>query len=148
MLIMGETVLTQIIGYIGENDTRYISYGENLKGSNYTYMIQQALLILPSLYFLRNRFNETLVALFLHFSMVAFIFVSMSPVIAEMFRLSMYFSWADMIVFPMAMYEASRHKSLLPLIFMIFFVVYMIFINGTVMNQYYFWFEDATNMLN
>lgn len=147
MLVMGETVLTNIISYVGENDTRYIGYGESLNGSNYTYMIQQALLVLPSLYFLRNRYGERNIAIFLHLSMMAFIFVSLSPVIAEMFRLSMYFSWANMIVFPLAMNEASKRHSIAPSIYISFFTIYLVFINGTVMNKYYFWFEDATHLL-
>lgn len=148
MLLMGETVLTDVISFIGENDERYIGYGENLYGSNYTYLIQQALLVVPSLYFLRDRYNERKIGFFLHLCMIAFILVSLSPVIAEMFRMSMYFSWANMIVFPMAMYEASRRESAIPEIYLSFFIIYLIFINGTVLNEYYFWFEDATHMLN
>lgn len=147
LVVMGATVLQGITSYLGENDARYISYGENLHGSNYTYMIQQAMLILPSFYFLRNRFNEPLVAFFSHLSMVAFIFVSMSPIIAEMFRVSMYFSWANMILFPMAMTEASKKKSLLPSFFIVFFILYLVFVNKTAWTDYYFWFEDATHLL-
>lgn len=147
MLVMGKTVLTNIIGYIGESDARYIGYGESMKGSNYTYMIQQALLAMPSLYFLRDRYEERHIAIFLHLSMVAFIFVSLSPVIAEMFRLSMYFSWANMVVFPLAMYEASKRQPIVPSIALSLVTIYLVFINGMVLNKYYFWFEDATHLL-
>lgn len=147
LMVMGTTILQHVISFLAENDERYIDYGENLHGSNYTYMLQQALLVLPSLYILRNKYNNPLVALFSHLSMIAFLFVSMSPVIAEMFRLSMYFSWANMLLFPMAMDEMVKKNNFVSLLYIVFFVLYLVFINKTAWQEYYFWFEDTSHII-
>ena len=147
LMVMGVTVLQALTAFLGESDERFIGYGENMLGSNYTYMIQQALLVLPSLYILRHRFTEPMVALFANFSMMSFLFISMSPVIAEMFRVSMYFSWANMLLFPMAMAEVSKRNNTLPSLYIAFFVLYLIFVNKTAWQEYYFWFEDTSHII-
>lgn len=147
LMLMGATILQGITSYLGQSDERFIGYGENMLGSNYTYMIQQALLVLPSLYILRHRFTEPMVALFANFSMMSFLFISMSPVIAEMFRVSMYFSWANMLLFPMAMAEVSKRNNTLPSLYIAFFVLYLIFVNKTAWQEYYFWFEDTSHII-
>lgn len=147
LLLMDTAIMQNIIAYIGESDERYISYGENLHGSNYTYMIQQALILLPSLYIMRKRFSEPLVALFANFSLIAFLFISLSPMIAEMFRVSMYFSWANMLLFPMAMVEVTKKDYLLPPLYVTFFIIYLVYINKTAWQEYYFWFEDTSQII-
>lgn len=147
LMTMGAPILQHTIELIGDNDPRYIAYGNNLHGSNYTYMLQQALIIIPSLYILRNRYHEPLVAVFSHMSIVAFLFVSMSPVIAEMFRLSMYFSWADIILFSMAMVEGAKKGSNLSYLYVFLFVVYCVFISKSACREYYFWFEDTSHII-
>lgn len=66
----------------------------------------------------------------------------MSPVIAEMFRLSMYFSWADVILFSMAMSKIKTPFYKFSYIFLI--SLYLIFINGTLQEEYFFYFQDTT----
>ena len=147
LLVMGSTVLSSVISLVGENDNRYLAYGENLQGSTFTYLLQQALLILPSLYILKEKWHEPHVSLFFHAGMIGLLLVSLSPVIAEMFRLSMYFSWANMILFPLAMKEISTRESPLPFIYILFFILYLVVINQTVLQKYYFWFEDIGQII-
>jgi hypothetical protein len=146
-LVAGVTVLTYVIDFIGQSDDRFLGYGENLYGSNYTYLIQQVLLVIPALYFLRHRYNERTVAVFAHLSMIALVAISLSPVIAEMFRVSMYFSWALMILFPMAINEASKSMSGITSIVVVLMLLYLILINGSLLNEYYFWFEDTSSYI-
>lgn len=147
LMIAGQTVLRSIVDIVGENDQRYIGYVQNMQGSTFTYFFQQLLLVAPALYFLKDRFQENNVALYAHLSMIALMFVSLSPTIAEMFRVSMYFSWANMILFPLAMKKAMQQGSFVQPAIMIFIIVYLIFINKSLMNPYYFWFESATHLL-
>lgn len=146
-MIAGQTILSSIIDVVGENDQRYIGYAQDMQGSTFTYFFQQLLLVIPALYFLKDRYDDRIVALFAHLSMIALMFVSLSPTIAEMFRVSMYFSWANMILFPLAMKKAMQRGSYVQPAIMVFIAVYLIFINKTLTNPYYFWFEDATHLL-
>ncbi len=147
-IAFGTVLLPKITAFLGEQDYRYIEYGENLTGSTYTYMIQQLLLVIPSLYVLRNRWHEETVGLFAHLSMLSLAFVSMSPVIAEMFRVSMYFSWSILILFPMAMHEIRKQQPFVPLFAILCMTVYLVFINKTLLMPYYFWFEDTEYYIN
>ena len=144
--LYGTAILGGLTESLGTRDERYISYGEDMRGSTYTYMIQQLFVVLPSLYFLRNRFHEPKVALFAHISVIALLFISLSPVIAEMFRVSMYFSWANMVLFPMAMVEASKRDKRIPAIFISIIVIYLVFINKSILVPYFFWFQDASSI--
>lgn len=146
-IIAGQSVLGSVIDIISETDERYSGYAEEMSGSTFTYFFQQLLLVAPSLYYLKNRLRETNVAIFANISMLGLMLVSLSPTIAEMFRLSMYFSWANLILFPMAMFEAKKTGSNIQLILMSFFFVYLIFINKTLTNPYFFWFEDPTEYI-
>ena len=140
--IFGKNILLNAIEVIQEHDERYISYGNNLKGSTLTYFIQQFLIVIPSLYILRDNLQERSCRIFAHLSLIALIAVSMSPVIAEMFRLSMYFSWADVILFSMAMSKIKTPFYKFSYIFLI--SLYLIFINGTLQEEYFFYFQDTT----
>ncbi|MCM1141033.1 MAG: EpsG family protein [Muribaculum sp.] len=146
-MIAGQTVLRYIVDVVSENDERYIGYAQNMFGSTFTYFFQQLLLVVPALYYLKAKFDDPKIAIFAHLSMIALMFVSLSPTIAEMFRVSMYFSWANMILFPLAMKEAAKHGSIVQTAVIAFVIVYLIFINKTLQNPYYFWFEDASHLL-
>lgn len=146
-MIAGQTVLRSIVDVVGENDQRYIGYAQNMLGSTFTYFFQQLLLVVPALYYLKGKFNDSKITIFAHLSMIALMFVSLSPTIAEMFRVSMYFSWANMILFPLAMKDASKRSPNVQIAMMAFIIVYLIFINKTLQNPYYFWFEDASRLL-
>lgn len=144
--IYGRELMPYVTSFIGQYDERYIGYGENLKGSNLTYFIQQVIVILPSIYYLRNRFKEPLISTLFHISILGLIFISLSIVIAEMFRVSYYFSWANLLLFPMAIKEMRRQNPYIPFVFLAFFILYLVFINGAGWMDYYFWFEDTSSI--
>lgn len=146
-ILSGSELLQDITFFLGRYDERYLAYGENMRGSNTTYFIQQLLLVVPSLYFMRKRMQNSLVATMCHLSIIGLLCVSLSMAIAEMFRLSYYFAWANIILFPMAIKEMRKTSEILPMLFLTFFIVYLVFINGIVWETYYFWFEDASNII-
>lgn len=147
VLLFGKFFLVGITSFIGQYDSRYIGYGVNLLGSSATYFLQQLILVVPSLYILRNKLNEPFIALLFHFAILGLLIVSLSPVIAEMFRLSFYFSWANLILFPLAIQEMRKQASILPILYMLFFIVYLVLINKSVWTDYYFWFEDTSKLM-
>ena len=147
ILLYGRTLMFSFTSFVGQYDSRYIIYGEKLYGSTMTYFFQQLILVIPSIYLLRNRLKEPLVALFCHFGILGLLIISLSPIVAEMFRLSFYFSWANLIIFPLAIQEMRKRANILPMLYMLFFIVYLIFINKSAWGTYYFWFEDTTQLM-
>ena len=144
--ISGRYLMTNVIGYIGQFDERYLGYGENMHGATLTYFIQQLILIAPSLIFLRRRYYDQPIALLLHFSIIGLICVSLSPIIAEMFRLSYFFSWANMLLFSYTVQEMGRYNKYLPLVFMVIFVFLIVFVFK--LDDYYFFFENTSHISN
>lgn len=144
----GTTIMPNVTELLGEQDKRFIEYGQGMKGATYTYFIQQLLLVLPSIYLLRNKWREKHISIFAHISMISLLMVAMSPAIAEMFRASMFFSWAILILFPMAMKEIAVKQPIVPVIFISLMTIYLLFINGSLLNEYFFWFEDTTLYIN
>lgn len=147
-MIFGTTIMPTVTEFLGEQDKRFIEYGQDMEGATYTYFIQQILLVLPSIYILRNKWQEKQISIFAHISMISLLMVAMSPTIAEMFRASMFFSWGILILFPMAMKEISVRQPIVPAIFISLMTIYLLFINGTLLNEYFFWFEDTTLYIN
>lgn len=148
-LLAGGLVLSQLFGVVrifSETD-RFSNYFTEMKGSTYTYFLQQFIIVVPSLYVLRGRFHERLFALLGNFSIIGLLTVALSPTIAEMFRVSFYFSWANIILFPIAISTMNRHKSVLPIVYLLFFVAYLIFITKSAWKDYYFWFEDTSHII-
>lgn len=142
--LAGRYMMSNVISYMGQYDERYLGYGENMHGATITYFLQQFVLVGPSLYFLRKRYNDKEISLLFHFSIIGLICVSLSPIVAEMFRLSYFFSWANLLLFPYAIQEMRKYDKTYPLIFLMFFIILVVFIFG--INDYYFFFEDVAHI--
>lgn len=147
-IIVGYAFLHSLTAILGESDMRYIEYGNKMAGSNYTYIIQQMLVLAPSLFLLRKKFNHPAVALFAHISLIALVFVAMSPAIAEMFRVSMYFSWANIILLAMALSSGVASGRSLKAAFVLLISFYLFVINGILTSQYFFFFENADEYIS
>lgn len=142
--VAGRYMLSNVIGYIGQFDERYMGYGQNMRGATYTYFLQQFILILPSVIFLKKRLHEQPITLLFHFSVIGLLFVSLSPVIAEMFRLSYFFSWANILLFTYTISEMRKCNKFYPIIFLAMFVLFVMLVFNS--NEYYFFFEDVTHI--
>ena len=141
LLVYGDTLMANTIDALSEQDARFANYAAQTKSATWTYFLQQFIIVIPSLYVLQDKLHEREYSLFANLSIIGLIFVSLSPIFAEMFRLSMYFSWADMILFAAAMRKYD--KTDIPYLYLIFFFVYLTFINKTLLQEYFFWFEDT-----
>lgn len=148
VLVYGTTIQKGTIEVLSQHDERYAAYGETLNGSTWTYTLQQVVLIVPTLYFCRYRFHEKKIALLSHISVLALVIVTISPVIAEMYRLSMYFSWTEILFFPIALEEAKKYgyKNMQTL-FVMFAFFYLLYI-GTLKQPYLFFFQDASDYIS
>ena len=140
----GRYLMSNVIGYMGQFDERYLGYGESMHGATLAYFIQQLILIAPSVIFLRRRFYEQPIALLLHFSIIGLICVSLSPIIAEMFRLSYFFSWSNILLFTYAIVEIRKYNKYLPFVFFTIFILLIVFVFK--LNDYYFFFDNASHL--
>jgi len=73
---------------------------------------------------------------------IALVFQSMSTILAEMFRISMYFSVFYIILFPRAI-KTVRNKTIRVIVetgFCVVFLVYLFFISSTYLPDYKFSF--------
>lgn len=140
----GQVLMSNTITYIGQYDERYLGYGEDMNGATITYFLQQLVLVGPSLFFLKNRYADPTISFFLHLSVIGLILVSLSPVVAEMFRLSYYFSWANIILFTYTIRELRRINNYLPILFFALFIFFILFV--VKLNEYYFFFEDVSHI--
>lgn len=146
--IYGSQIMPLLTSFVGQYDERYLGYGEDLEGSTITYFLQQLIILLPSVYVLRKRLKEPLISTLFHFAIIGLIFVSLSIVIAEMFRVSFYFSWANLVLFPMAINKMRKNNPYIPVMYLAFFILYLVFINKSGWQDYYFFFEDTSFILN
>lgn len=146
-LFLGRGILQDVTLFLGKYDERYMLYGNNMIGSTYTYLLQQLIVVIPSMIVLKQKFHDPFIMPFFHFSIIGLLFVSLSPFIAEMFRLSYYFSWANLVIFPMAINSLRKKAPFAISFYLLFFIVYLIFINGTAWEDYYFWFEDTRHLI-
>ena len=142
LAIMGDSIMSNMIDMLSEQDERFVAYGKNMKGSTIGYFLQQLIIVVPSLIILRNKLHERYYAIFAHLSMIGLAIVILCPIIAEMFRLSMYFSWGAIILFAAAMMHTRERY--IPLGYMMVFFVYLIFISQTATNEYLIFFQDNT----
>ena len=69
-LASGRYLMSNVIGYMGQFDTRYLGYAEDMSGATYTYFFQQLVLILPSLIFLKKYRYKQPIAMLFHFSII------------------------------------------------------------------------------
>lgn len=142
--ISGRYLMSNLVGYLGQFDERYLGYGESMHGATFGYFIQQFILIAPSVLFLKHRFYEQPIALLLHLSFIGLICVSLSPIIAEMFRLSYFFTWANILLVPYTIQEMRKVNILMPLMFMIILILLIVFVFKV--DDYYFFFENTSHL--
>lgn len=147
VIAIGEAFLHPLTTFLGRYDARYGDYVMS-EGSTYTYLLIQICLVVPSLYILQSRMKEVWIAWFSNLSMLAIVFVAGSPIISEMFRVSMYFSWAEIILFAIAMNEVYYRNRSIPILFISLITIYLLFISPNLLREYLFFFEDSYNYVS
>jgi len=92
-------------------DDRFANYYDNLSGLNMSGLIQQIMIALFSMYFLRKKLEIPFYSILMHLTMIGILFQSLSFYIAEMFRISMYFSIFTIILFANAI-KSIPHRGI------------------------------------
>lgn len=128
-------------------DERFEWYNENQQGLNNSGLILQLMLFGASLYMLDFKIETRANRIFVVMSIIGITLQAMSSAIAEMFRLSMYFSIVYVIFFANSLkYYTSRFpQSKLRLLAIVILSIYVLVSNnsGYAKDYYFFWEEPS-----
>lgn len=131
-------------------DERFEWYNTNQRGLNRSGLIQQLLFFGSSLYMIGFKIETRINKIFVIMSILGITFQAMSYAIAEMYRLSMYFSIVNVIFFANSLkYYISRFpKSSIRLLAIIFLSLYFITSKNTgfLYDYYFFWDEPGAEV--
>lgn len=130
-------------------DARLDGYYEDSKTLNYSGLILQCGIVGVSYLLLSNKKNEQDISLLLHLGLLGIVFRAFSGHIAEAFRISMYFSFFDMLLLSKAIINIKKEER--PIIQFLVCVVFLIYIvtspnTGFNINYHFFW-EEVTHVI-
>lgn len=143
LLIIGNSLLPYFVNYLAVTDERYDSYLEAMKGSTYTYLIQQIIIIIFCYIGLRHKINiDNNIRFMFQLALVGLLFYSLSPVIAEMFRVGMYFSIVDVVLLAIACRALSKRYKGSRGITVFLMMLYIVWLSGLLDLSYYYYWEE------
>lgn len=121
---------------------RFAYYADSDSTLSFTGFFIKLLLLISSCYFLGNARNEYKNTLLIHLAIIGLITQSLSAYIAEMFRISMYFSVSYVILFAnsLVQYRKRTGRIELPMLFIVLFLAYIFVANNSIINKDYFFF--------
>lgn len=144
VIVSSRSILAELVTF--DVDERFEWYLEHQRGLNFSGLIQQVLLFGASYYMLGEERNERSNRVFIMMSILGITFQGMSFAIAEMFRISMYFSIANIFLFANAMNFYCRrtgNKSIITLAIIVISLYFVTSPNNGFLRDYYFFFQTA-----
>ena len=124
-------------------DSRFADYVERDATINYSGLIRQIILFILSIIFLGTDRNNYLNRVFLLMSLVGIFFQSMTNILPEMFRVSMYFSISNIFLLANAL-NAKRELPIIKYAIIIVLTCYFITSkNAGFQEEYYFFFQNV-----
>lgn len=128
-------------------DSRFEVYLQSDSKLNYTGLIRQILLFIISFIYLGNNRRIYTNRIFLIMSITGIFFQSMAGIVPEMFRLSMYFSIANIFLLSNALTSNPKARSLKYFIILILTLYFITSENAGFLNNYYFFFQNVPNIV-
>lgn len=124
---------------------RFAHYAESDSVLSITGFLIKLLLLVSSYFFLGNERSENKNNILLHLAIIGLIAQSLSAYLAEMFRISMYFSISYILLFANSLVEYKKRTGRIeiPLLFVVLFVAYIFVANNSIVNKEYFFFFDT-----
>lgn len=126
-----------------EFDSRLEMYIQSESYINYSGFFQQILLFVVSYFYLEGRRNEPIIHTFLWMSFLGVFFQSMTNLLPEMFRVSMYFSISNIFLLSNAF--SSNKKAIIAKYSVITALIFYFITskNQGFLNEYYFFFQNV-----
>jgi hypothetical protein len=140
-----QLILKNVIGL--NIDDRFEWYQTNQRGLNRSGLIQQILFLGASLYMIGFKFETRINKIFVIISILGITFQGMSYAIAEMYRISMYFSivytlfFANSLKYYIYRFPASNIRWLAIIFMSLYFITSK---NTGFLNDYYFFWEEPS----
>ena len=129
--------------FLSDFDSRFQTYELNANTLNYSGLVQQIAIFIVSCIFIRKGDVLNHNRVFLWMSILGIFFQSMTAILPEMFRVSMYFSIANICLLSNALSSRSGHKIIRFLILMLMTAYFVTSSNNGFLNDYYFFFQDV-----
>ncbi len=130
---------------------RFAYYADSDSTLSFTGFFIKLLLLISSYYFLGKARNEYKNTLLIHLAIIGLITQSLSAYIAEMFRISLYFSISYVILFAnsLVQYRKRTGRIELPMLLVISFLAYILVANNSIINKdYFFFFDNPVGIIN
>lgn len=105
--VFGKSLLYILI----QSNDRFVGY-EDFHGANLSGLIIQVLIFIYSLYYLQDELDLPINKTLFHMCLLGVVFQSVATYVAEMFRISMYFSIFNIILFANAITSTDKDSSL------------------------------------
>lgn len=140
-LLMGKTVMNYITSSMAEYDQRLQSYEIGRTTLTYSGLIQLLLLtIFPLIYYKKLLAKNRSTNILFQLMFLAIIFQSMAGVIAEMFRIAMYFSVYMIILIPRTISVIpAKNRSMIGVMLLSLLLVYFLFIGAGRIPYKFYW---------
>ncbi len=130
---------------------RFAYYADSDSALSFTGFFIKLILLISSYYFLGNTRNEYKNIVLIHLAIIGLITQSLSIYIAEMFRISMYFSISYVILFAnsLSQYRKRTGRIKLPVLLVVLFLAYILVANNSLINKnYFFFFDNPIGIIN
>lgn len=143
------SLIIKFIPYIilYEFDGRFEAYAESSSSLNYSGLLQQILIFLVAYFCLGKNRNTPINRILIWMSLIGIFFQSMTNLLPEMFRISMYFSIANLFLLADAL---STNKNVVPVKYGVVLVLIVYFVtskNNGFLYDYYFFFQNAKQVI-
>lgn len=132
---------------LSDFDSRFEAYLNSESSINYSGLIQQILLFTVSFIFLGKNRNNRINRIFIWMSLAGIFFQSMTNLLPEMFRISMYFSIANVFLLANSL-TMNRNANITKYAIILALVIYFVTSpNNGFLKDYYFSFQSIPDYL-
>lgn len=147
-LIIGALVYCLSLKYLpilltSNIDSRFEAYVQSENSLNYSGLIRQVLLLLLSLFLLRKNGKISQNRIFLLMSLIGIFFQSMIGILPEMFRVSLYFSIANIFLLANALENIPKFSFIKYSVIILLIIYFITSSNAGFLMDYYFFFQDV-----
>ena len=143
IVLLTRSILSQLSVFV--SDERFAWYLENQRGVSIAGLVQQLMLLTASILLIGNRSYDRVNKILILMSIAGITLQGMSFAVAEMFRMSMYFSIANVLLFAnsLEMYsQRVQSRTVLRLAVIVVSLYFMTSNNNGFLRDYYFFFQN------
>lgn len=128
-------------------DSRFVNYLQSESSLNYSGLIQQVLLFSVAIIYLGSNRNTSINRILIWMSILGIFFQSMTNILPEMFRVSMYFSISNIFLLSNSL-STNKNAAITKYFIVVALIVYFVTSkNNGFLEDYYFYFQDIPTIV-